>query len=111
MSLPEDFGISDRVREWAADKGHDRLEERLVHFVGYARANGKSYADWDQGFMNAIRDDWAKLQPLRQIASSKTASALMSLEGIKNEPTGIQHRDGERPSEVAGFIPAKHASG
>lgn len=60
-AIPPDFGISDRVKAWALDYGHSRLDERLAHFVGYARANGKTYADWDQGFMNAIRDDWAKL--------------------------------------------------
>lgn len=59
--LPENFPISERVRDWAADKGHDRLEERLEHFAGWARAGGKRYTDWDQCFMNAIRDDWAKL--------------------------------------------------
>lgn len=59
--LPEDFGISDRVREWAAEKGHSRLPERFEHFVGSARANGYRYVDWDAAFMNAIRGDWAKL--------------------------------------------------
>lgn len=59
--LPPDFAISDRVRAWAADKGHTRLDERLEHFVGKAKANGYRYADWDEAFMTAIRDDWAKL--------------------------------------------------
>ncbi|MFM0020891.1 hypothetical protein [Paraburkholderia azotifigens] len=60
-SLPEDFAISERVREWASEKGNGRLEERFEHFVGVARANGYRYIDWDQAFMNAVRDDWAKL--------------------------------------------------
>jgi hypothetical protein len=34
----------------------------LAHFVGYVKANGKTYADWDQALMNAIRGDWAKLR-------------------------------------------------
>lgn len=61
VSLPENFGISDRVRQWAEEKGHGRLQERLDHFVGTAKAKGYRYVDWDQAFMNAIRDDWAKL--------------------------------------------------
>lgn len=61
VSMPEGFGISARVRAWAKEKGHDRLEERLEHFKGKARANGYTYADWDEAFMGAIRDDWAKL--------------------------------------------------
>jgi hypothetical protein len=61
VSMPKDFGVSERVRAWAAEKGYDRLQERLEHFVGKARANGYAYADWDEAFMSAIRDDWAKL--------------------------------------------------
>lgn len=60
--LPNDFGISQRVQQWAADKGHDRLKEHLEYFVGYVRANGKTYEDWDDALMNAIRGNWAKLQ-------------------------------------------------
>lgn len=112
VSLPPDFGISDHVREWATDKGHTRLDERLSHFIGYVKANGKMYVDWDQAFMNAIRDDWAKLPPIKHNApASKTASALISLEGMKNEPASIQHSHGERPAEIVGFIPPKHATG
>lgn len=74
--LPENFGVSDRVREWAADKGHDRLDKRLEHFVGYARANAKKYADWDQAFMNAIRDDWAKLKSTQTPDYSETIANL-----------------------------------
>lgn len=59
--LPEPFAISDRVRQWAVDKGHDRLDERLEAFVGKVRANGYTYRDWDEAFMNSVRDDWAKL--------------------------------------------------
>ena len=59
--LPDSFGISDAVREWAQGKNYSSLEERLEHFVGYARAKGVMYADWDQAFQNAIRQDWAKL--------------------------------------------------
>lgn len=62
-SIPADFKISDRVKRWAAEKGHSRLDERLEHFVGKAKANGYTYTDWDEAFMAAVRDDWAKLPP------------------------------------------------
>lgn len=61
VSMPADFGVSERVKVWAAEKGHARLYERLEHFKGKALANGYTYADWDEAFMGAIRDDWAKL--------------------------------------------------
>jgi hypothetical protein len=60
-SLPADFSISERVRAWATEKGHRRLDARLEHFVGYAKRSGKKYVDWDEAFMSAIREDWAKL--------------------------------------------------
>jgi len=59
--LPDDFGVSDRVRAWAADKGHSRLPDHLEAFKAKCKANGYAYADWDSAFMEAIRGDWAKL--------------------------------------------------
>jgi DNA-binding transcriptional MocR family regulator len=59
--IPADFGISDRVEKWAAEKGHSNLQAHLEYFIGYARANGKKYIDWDEAFMNAIRSNWAKI--------------------------------------------------
>lgn len=58
--IPADFGISERVTRWAGEKGYTRLPERLERFVSVARAKGYQYIDWDEAFMNAIRDDWAK---------------------------------------------------
>jgi hypothetical protein len=59
--LPANFGISDAVRKWAAEKGHDRLDEHLDSFVSKASAKGYSYVNWDSAFMEAIRGNWAKL--------------------------------------------------
>lgn len=60
-ALPNDFGVSDRVRSWAAEKGHSRLEQHLESFRSKAAANAYTYADWDAAFMEAIRGNWAKL--------------------------------------------------
>lgn len=76
--LPDDFGISDRVKAWATDRGHARIGERLEHFVGYAKRSGKRYVDWDEAFMAAIREDWAHLndKPPAGPAPSKRQVAL-----------------------------------
>lgn len=58
--IPENFGISDRVRAWAEEKRIFNLETHLAYFVGQCEAKGYKNADWDRAFMNAIRDDWAK---------------------------------------------------
>lgn len=87
------------MRSWAADKGHSRLEERLEHFIGKARSNGYRYVDWDEAFMGAIRDDWAKLDgkaPAGAVsrltpAGQQTAAALqrwMETSEAKDGTTG-----------------------
>ena len=59
--MPPDFGISDRVRRWAAERRLDRLEAHLEAFRGKCKAKDYRYADWDEAFMEAIRADWAGL--------------------------------------------------
>lgn len=66
--IPEDFGISASVRAWAEKNGHEQLETRFEQFVGWAKSRDSRYANWDQAFMNAIRDDWAKLNGGRSAA-------------------------------------------
>ena len=60
--IPDEFGISPRVRAWAAEKGFQRLEEHLEAFRNKAKAKSYAYADWDLAFMEAVREDWAKLR-------------------------------------------------
>lgn len=60
--LPENFAISERVQEWAKENRFDRLDEHLDAFRRKATARGYSYASWDDAFMEAIREDWAKLR-------------------------------------------------
>lgn len=79
VAMPADFGISDRVRTWAAEKGHHSLEARLEHFRSKAKSNGYAYADWDEAFMGAIRDDWAKLadKPAPSVPQTKTVKEAL----------------------------------
>lgn len=60
--IAADFGISERVKKWAEEKGHQNLDIHLENFIGACKANGYTYIDWDDAFMNAIRNDWAKLK-------------------------------------------------
>lgn len=59
--LPNDFCISERVRTWANGKGVSSLDAHFDNFVGACKAKGYTYVDWDEGFMGAIRKDWANL--------------------------------------------------
>jgi len=60
-SIPENFQISDRVRKWAAGKNQNHLEEHLESFKLKCKSKDYKYIDWDAAFMNAIRDNWAKV--------------------------------------------------
>lgn len=60
--LPPEFGVSDRVRAWANEKGFGQLDQHLDAFRRKATAKGYTYVDWDAAFMEAIREDWAKLR-------------------------------------------------
>ena len=60
-TIPDNFSISEKVRQWADAKGHKNLESHLEYFVDAATAKGYRYADWDKAFMLAVRNDWAKL--------------------------------------------------
>ena len=60
--MPEGFVVSDRVREWAAKRGFDRLDEHFDAFTRKASMNAYTYANWDDALMEAVREDWAKLR-------------------------------------------------
>lgn len=70
-TLPDGFAVSPRVESWAAEHGHGNLAAHFEHFVSYAKRSGKTYADWDEALMNAIRHNWAEVPstvvPLRRV--------------------------------------------
>jgi uncharacterized protein YdaU (DUF1376 family) len=61
---PEGFGnpFTPALQEWLDKRGETQTKAHLIHFIGYVKANGKMYADWDQAFKNAVRDDWAGIR-------------------------------------------------
>lgn len=73
-SMPEDFGISDRVRRWAQEGGHSNLEAHLDAFRRKVAAKGYEYVSWDDAFMEAIRENWARLPSTANTAGSGACS-------------------------------------
>lgn len=61
-AIPENFSISDSVREWAGKNGYHSLEEHLSNFVDACLAKGYKYSNWDAAFRNAIKGNWAKIE-------------------------------------------------
>jgi len=105
-ALPDGFCISERVSKWATEKGHHHLAERLEQFVGYAKRSGKTYADWDEAFMSAIREDWAKLDGK---TNGSKAPWWASDNGIIQEGKrlGLEARPGETIQNFKSRIEAK----
>lgn len=60
--FPDDFTVSENVRKWADENGHDQLDAHLANFADSCRAKGYKYIDWDAAFRNAISKNWAKVQ-------------------------------------------------
>jgi hypothetical protein len=60
-AMPDDFGISDQVRQWGQKNGHGNLEAHLDAFRRKVAAKGYKYVDWDAAFMEAVRENWAKI--------------------------------------------------
>lgn len=103
--MPEGFAISERVSEWAIDKGHQHLAERFEHFVGKVRANGYTYVDWDDGFMGAIRDDWAGLNGrINGAGKSSKWWESESATKAKGDELGLRPRNGESWNDFRGRI-------
>jgi uncharacterized protein YdaU (DUF1376 family) len=69
LPMPPDFAVSPAVRAWAEGKGFGNLDEHLDAFKRKAKAKGYTYVDWDAAFMEAIREDWAKLRTGRNGAA------------------------------------------
>lgn len=106
-AMPKDFelSVSPAVKAWAEKNGHTNLEAHLEHFVGYAKARGATYANWDQALMNAIRGDWAKLK-------GKTWQQPTISQPVNNTPMSPAHipstdhvvLDGRGRAQAAEFL-------
>lgn len=94
-AMAPDFSISEAVRKWAKENGHIHLEARLEYFRGYAVANGKTYADWDQAFQNSIRDDWAKLNNAKAAGQAQASHIA--------PPTDNRPTEAAKPSAFSSF--------
>lgn len=69
--IPDDFSISERVKNWAIKNNHSSLEIHLESFVNKCKAKSYQYADWDSAFMEAIRTNWAKVEVVKDSEREK----------------------------------------
>jgi len=107
VSLPHGFTVSERVKTWAAERGFGQLEAHLEHFVGYARATGRRYVDWDEALMNAIRADWAKLRvpsEARRLTVGEIGARRLAAETFRERDARLNR---ERVAQFAPQVAAK----
>ena len=90
--IPDDFGISDRVASWAKDKGYDRLDEHCEAFIRKCKAKAYKYADFDLAFMEAVREDWAKLRGRGINGAAPPAGNLANAEEARRAATTEEAR-------------------
>lgn len=84
ITLPDDFCISERVKNWAIKENHQNLELHLERFRETAIMKQYKYADWDLAFMKAIREDWGKVNiPVRQNNGYQTSQQQTAAEHDK----------------------------
>lgn len=55
-SLPENFIISDRVKEWAVKGNHNPTQDDLEAFCLHHEKKGNKFANWDSAFMTWMRN-------------------------------------------------------
>lgn len=89
--IPKDFAVSDRVKSWSAEKGFDRLDQHLESFISKVRKNDYRYVDWDEAFMEAVRENWAKLP-----AASKPFAPIKRLCEEEISPGNVCGMPGEQ---------------
>ena len=97
-AIPDDFTVSDRVRDWAASNGHGQLTRHLEHFRSACKAKGYTYVDWDEAFMNCIREDWGKVRATGPTNGKHDARAKVGGEiwkGTNDERPAERVIDGE----------------
>lgn len=88
-AMPVDFGISESVKTWAASKGFGQLDLHLEAFKGKVAANAYTYANWDQAFMNAIREDWAKLRQSKPYGQNNWQPAQPERQSETPKPSAV----------------------
>lgn len=102
---PPDFQISDRVKTWAAEKGHTNLDVHLEHFMSYVKRKAPKYADWDEALMTCIRDNWAEVGQGKSGGPGWWTSEAATL--AKGVELGMTPRPGEALHDFRGRINAK----
>ncbi len=94
--IPNNFTVSENVKVWAEEKGHERIDEHLEFFICACKAKGYQYINWDAAFMNAIRHNWASLDivNVKKQIERKQIERKLDEEWERKESLGIANSCG-----------------
>jgi len=90
VPMPDDFAISEKVALWAKENNFDRLNDHLDAFKRKAEMNGYRYVNWDLAFMEAIREDWAKLRGKQSFAQQAADVARTTVPPPPNQDAALK---------------------
>ena len=90
VPMPDDFAISEKVTLWARENNFDRLNDHLDAFKRKAEMNGYRYINWDLAFMEAIREDWAKLRGKPSFAQQAADVARTTVPPPPNQDAALK---------------------
>lgn len=101
------------MQKWAKEKGFDGyLPAHLEKFLSSVKASGRRYVDWDEAFINCVRDDWGDVRRKALVATGKPGGGIpwwSTDAGIlaKGKELGMSTRAGESWPEFKGRINAE----
>lgn len=104
--LPPGFAISEKVKNWSIEKGHQNLEAHLETFIRRAEAKGYTYVDWDAAFMNAIAEDWGKVRnpPAGRSLQERRVANMDDLTGRNRNERAANPVDGTVICAPVGYL-------
>lgn len=105
IPLPDDFSISPATETWAEQHGYDRLPEHLEAFKGKALAKDYRYANWQQAFRNAVRDDWAGLRKAPPAAPGGGRATGRAYDPASKRAALAEHNGGALSAWLGGVSP------
>lgn len=105
IPLPDDFAISPATETWAEQHGYDRLPEHLEAFKGKALAKDYRYANWQQAFRNAVRDDWAGLRKAPPAAPGGGRATGRAYDPASKRAALAEHNGGALSAWLGGVSP------
>ena len=94
-TLPQDFEITEKMRNWAVQKGITQIEERTEYFKNSCISKNRKYTDWEHAWRNGMQWDIPQGALNGKTKSNTSDGTPKGFEGIRDyaESQGIEYPD------------------